>query len=239
MKQPPLLILVTGDPVPAVHTEMGDFATLIRNAVGSVWTGSWRIADMRAALPDGTDWAGAIITGSPESLTEPKPWMEDALNYVRSLVALEVPVLGICFGHQMLGVALGGRVENNPNGREIGTVELTLRDRDPLLERAFGPEPKASFDVNMTHMDSIVQLPAGARVLASTALEPHAMVRFSSRALGVQFHPEIDRRAMHGYIDHRREQIATEGFDVDALHSTAQDTPSSVGLMQAFVRSLS
>ncbi len=107
MNQSPLLILVTGDPVPAVHREIGDFATLIERAMGQAWSGAWHRVDARHVEPRGLDWAGVIITGSPESLTEPRPWMAPALNYVRSIVETGVPTFGICFGHQMLGAALG------------------------------------------------------------------------------------------------------------------------------------
>lgn len=238
MDRPPLLILVTGDPVPSVHRELGDFPTLIRRAVGPVWNGSWHVADARSALPGATDWSGIIITGSPESLTEPRDWMAPALDFVRSLVEAHVPTFGICFGHQMLGAALGGRVENNPNGRELGTVELRLSGADSLLERTFGAEPLTSFDVNMTHLDSVVRLPPGARVLASTRLEPHALIRYAPRAWGVQFHPELDQTALRGYINYRRDLIEAEGADVAALHAAAQNTPWSVALMHAFVRSV-
>lgn len=238
MNQSPLLILVTGDPVPAVHRELGDFPKLIQKAVGPAWNGPWRVVDAREGVPDGVAWAGVIITGSPESLTEPRSWMTPALDYVRSLVEANIPTFGICFGHQMLGAALGGSVQNNPRGREIGTVELQLLASDPLLDRVLPPEPVASFSVNMTHMDSVVALPPGARVLASTLLEPHAMVRFAPCAWGVQFHPEIDKSAMHGYIDHRSDRITVEGFDLAALHATVQDTPSSVSLMRVFVEML-
>lgn len=238
MDRPPLLILVTGDPVPAVARELGDFPTLIKRAVGSVWDGNWHVADARNDLPDGIEWSGMIITGSPESLTEPREWMAPALDYVRSLVEAQVPTFGICFGHQMLGTALGGRVENNPKGRELGTVELRLSDADPLLERALGVPLLTSFDVNMTHMDSVVRLPPGARVLASTSLEPHALVRYAPRAWGVQFHPELDQRALRGYINHRRDVVEAEGIDVEALHASARNTPWSVAVMHAFVRSL-
>lgn len=237
MQQSPLLILVTGDPVPAVQRDIGDFPTLIKRSVGAAWSGKWHTVDARSTLPEHTQWAGVIITGSPESLTEPRPWMPQALNYVRSLVEERTPTFGICFGHQMLGVALGGRVENNPNGREVGTVDLHVHAQDLLLP-AVCEGPVSSFKVNMTHMDSVVQLPKGARVLASTALEPHAMVQFGPAAWGVQFHPEIDQVAMRGYIDHRRDHLVFESLDGAALHARAQDTPKSVELMRAFIQVL-
>jgi GMP synthase (glutamine-hydrolysing) len=238
MNESPLLILVTGDPVPAVQRELGDFPTLIKNAVASAWKGQWHVVDARAALPDGVEWAGVIITGSAESITQPNSWMAPALDYVRSLVEASVPTFGICFGHQMLGAALGGRVKNNPKGREIGTVQLRVHELDPLVERALEQASVEAFQVNMTHMDSVVTLPPGARVLASTLLEPHALVRFAPNAWGVQFHPEIDRQVMLRYIEHRRAEIEAEGFNGVLLQAEAKDTPKSAGLMRTFVQGI-
>src|SRR6185436_4711220 len=122
------------------------------------------------------------------SVTERAPWMLRTEEFLRGASAANVPILGICFGHQLLGQALGGRVEKNPNGREIGTVRLSLEDearRDPL----FGELPQA-VDINMTHVDTVGVRPESARVLATTRLELTAAFRIEGRRTwGVQFHP--------------------------------------------------
>lgn len=234
-----LLVLVTGDPVPPVQAERGGFVELIRATVGDAWAGDWVVHDVRegALEPQPRQWAGVIITGSPASLTERVPWMDQALIYVRGLVEAEVPTFGICFGHQMLGEALGGRVERNPAGREIGTVTLRVNEASRLLPVA--GERGADVPVNMTHLDSVVRLPAGAKVLASTEREPHAYVRFGPEAWGVQFHPEMDVSVIRHYIRHRQQDLGSEGMDVEELLSSASETPHAVSMLQRFVQRVS
>jgi GMP synthase (glutamine-hydrolysing) len=138
--------------------------------------------------------------------------------------------LGICFGHQLLGQALGGEVAKNPRGREIGSVAVELLAEEALL----GREPR--FIANSTHVDSIVELPAGAHVLARTALEPFAALRFTENVYGVQFHPEVDAEVMLHYVNARRQLLIEEGVDADELVKNVRDTPESAAILQRFAR---
>lgn len=202
-----------GRPLPVTEARRGGYAELIREAVGEEGP-SLLALDGRADLPDLGGFSGVIVTGSPASVTERAPWMLAAEARLRSAVSAGTPVLGICFGHQMLSQALGGKVEKNPRGREIGTVALRLVADDPLLDSAQDP-----FSVNMTHVDSVLEPPPGARVLASSALEPHAVLRLAERAWSVQFHPEIDAEVMLDYVDGRRQAILEEGLDASRIRS--------------------
>jgi GMP synthase (glutamine-hydrolysing) len=214
MTSPPLCILVTGDPVAKTQARVGGFATLVRAGLAGAWDGGFVEVDARTAesLPDASGFAGLIVTGSASSVTERAPWILRAEAYLARAVAQRAPVLGICFGHQLLGQALGGLVEKNPRGREMGTVPFEILADDPLLDRSVTP-PLA----HATHLDSVTVLPNGARVLASTALEPHAAVRFGERAWGVQFHPEFDEQVIREYIEARAPLLAEEGRDPTAM----------------------
>lgn len=231
--QPSLLVLVTGDPVPPVQRERGGFSSLIQSTVGDSWRGEWHVVDARIEqLSRIGDWSGVIITGSPASLTERAPWMEATLTYVRELVEAGIPTFGICFGHQLLGEALGGRVERNPAGREIGSVTLQVNEDSHLLSDGSGRG--GSFIVNMTHLDTVTRLPPGARVLAATAQEPHAFVQFAPTAWGVQFHPEMDAQVIRHYIQYRDTDLVAEGRDVSRLLRDASETPASGALLRRF-----
>lgn len=231
----PLCVLVTGDPVEAVRAERGDFAALVRQTVGSEWGGPWRDVDARArpSLPAAGELAGVIVTGSAASVTERASWMLESEAWLRALVAAELPVLGICFGHQLLGQALGGEVRRNPRGYEVGTVEVELLAEDELLPS--GERPALA---SMTHLDSVTALPPGARVLARTALEPHAVVRFAPSALGVQFHPELDGAAIRAYVQARRARIEEHGLDWQRLHEDTRDAPFGASVLRRFARHL-
>jgi GMP synthase (glutamine-hydrolysing) len=228
-----LAILVTGEPVPSALRARGDFVELIRNGVGDAWSGPWHVVDLRRGdpLPTADELAGVIVTGSAAFLEEGAEWMQKGVAHLASLITASVPIFGICFGHQMLGQALGGRVGRNPLGREIGTVPLQLclkhrRSDDSVLpERVY---------VHTTHLDSVLELPPGAKVLASTELEPNAFVQFAERAWGVQFHPEMDARVMRCYLEDRRAALSAEGREPELLLSQVADTPESAKLLRSF-----
>jgi GMP synthase (glutamine-hydrolysing) len=227
----PLCILVTGSPVPKTLHRAGGFASLLRDATGEAWQGVWLDVDaqMESVLPSPSDLSGVIVTGSASSVTERARWMLLVESWLRELVAARTPVLGVCFGHQILAQALGGEVQRNPRGREMGTVELEVMAKDVL----FGGEVGAT-TVNMSHCDSVVRLPPGAELLARTTLEPHAALRFAPRAWGVQFHPEFDLHVMREYIEERGDLLRGEGLDPKAMHESARDCPAPRALLQGF-----
>lgn len=227
----PICILLAGEPVAATRARRGDFRVLIRDAIGVGWAGGVCDVDLRTEPElEPERFAALIVTGSASSVTERAPWMLRAESLLRAALAAEVPVFGLCFGHQLLGQALGGRVAPNPRGREMGTVALDVSVSDLLLGAA-----SRRFLVNTTHVDSVVELPPHAVVLASTGLEPNAAIRFGERAWGVQFHPEFDDAVMREYVDARRGILAQEGCDADALLAGAADTPESRELFQRFL----
>ena len=223
-------MLVTGSPVPGVEARRGSFAALIRGALGDAWSGPVSVHDaQQGELPDPSEIGALVITGSPASVTSRAPWILEAERAVAGIVRAGVPTLGICFGHQLLGQALGGLVEANPRGREMGSVPLRLLEADPLLGAALAP-----FVANMSHRDSVTRLPPGARVLAETELEPYAVVRFGPRTWGVQFHPEFDGEVMRGYIDARRDALSADGIDPETLQ--ALDAPEAARVLGTFAR---
>jgi len=223
-------VLVTGDPVPGVEARRGPFVALIRGVLGDEWAPTVRVLDARRGeLPEPSDTGALVITGSPESVTSRAPWILEAERAVAEVVRAGVPTLGICFGHQLLGQALGGLVEANPAGREIGSVRLRVLEEDALLGAALEP-----FVANMSHRDSITRLPPRARVLAETERERYAAVRFGPRAWGVQFHPEFDGDVMRGYIEARLAALSAEGIDPATLE--AVDTPDGARVLTTFAR---
>src|SRR5690606_5890369 len=207
------------------------FADMIRRTVGPAWQGSWSVVDTtddRARLPRSDEIAGVIVTGSPARVADQLTWMIRVQSALSDLVSRGVPVLGICFGHQLLGMALGGRSGPNPLGREIGTVELTVLHDDPIVGGSGG------FPVSMTHLAVVPELPPAARVLAATALDPNAAIRFAENAWGVQFHPEMDAAIVGDYIATLRAKLLDEGIDPHKLAASVRDTPDAAALLARF-----
>ena len=228
-----IVIVKTGEPVPRVRERRGEFHDLIEQAIGPAWQGGYEVVDARADAPlPAPDAAAAfVITGSPASVPAREPWMLRAEAWLREVVASGTPTFGICFGHQMLAQALGGEVQRNPRGREMGTVGIERVADDPLFEGL--PE---RFQANVTHVDSVVRAPPGARSLARSALESHQALRFTETCYGVQFHPEIDAEVMRVYVESRRDLLEAEGFEVEGMLAGIAEGEAGRETLRSFVR---
>lgn len=157
--------------------------------------------------PDGYD--AFVVSGSPCSLTEPEPWMIETTRYVRDLVERDRHLLGVCFGHQMIGLAMGGRVVKNPRGRVMGTlrVQLTAEGKGDPLFRGLGGE----IAVHTTHQDIVVDTPPELVCLATSETASLQAFRFGRNVRGVQFHPELDEHKLTKLANSRAEAIDREG----------------------------
>jgi GMP synthase (glutamine-hydrolysing) len=177
---------------------------------------------------------GIIVTGSPLSVTEKAPWMLRLGDDLLRIGARGVPVLGVCFGHQLLARAAGGEVVLNPRGREIGTVRMQLTEagqRDPLFAWA----GQNDIEVQATHLDAVDPLPRGATLLASNENSAAQAFRLSETVAGVQFHPELWPEAMRDLIESRKDKLAEEGLDAQELQSKVREVRAGE-VLQAFAR---
>lgn len=195
----PLLILKVGSTHPHIAAELQDFEHWIRVGLEDDSL-PVTVVDPREgqALPAPSQVGGVIVTGSHSMVTDREPWSETAAAWLRDIVAAHVPVLGICYGHQLLAHALGGEVDDHPGGIELGTVPLTLHEaaqHDPL----FADLPQ-QFDAQAAHRQSVRRLPDGAALLAGNNFEPHHAFRVGANAWGVQFHPEFGEAATRAYL---------------------------------------
>lgn len=228
----PLLILFTGNTVPVVRERHGDFDAQFRAAIGDAWAGDWATLDARESspLPQHDSIAGVIVTGSSSSVTDRDPWMPPLEAWLRDAVAAETPLLGVCFGHQILASALGGEVRKNARGRAIGSRDVRRVTDDPLLLGV--PE---RFTVNVSHRDHVAVTPPGVQRLVTADhddLHAFAAGRF---ARAVQFHPEFHDDIVRGYIASRRQILRDEGLDPDALHRDVVDAPHARRVLRNFV----
>ena len=233
-----LLVLRAGDAAPQVAARRGEFYAWIRREAEAAWSGEWGqhdVRDMDVPLPHVADADGFIITGSSSSVTERAPWMLRVEAFIRELHEKKAPVFGICFGHQLIGQALGGLVAKNPRGREIGTVTIRTRANAPADHPLLAGLPR-TFAANATHVDSVVTLPPGAQLLAETDLEPHAIFSVGETTHAVQFHPEFDGDAMRGYVDARAHLVNAEGLDAAAIRERSVDAPHGAETLRNFIR---
>lgn len=174
--------------------------------------------------------AGVLVTGSPAMVSHREPWSERTAEWLAAAFRAGLPMLGVCYGHQLLAHALGGTVGPNPNGRRMGRFETRVLDaNDPLLGRY---APSQAFHVS--HVESVLEPPAGAQVIGTAAHDPYHALRFGDRAWGVQFHPEFGRAVMRAYIQARAAPLAAEGQDPAALVRGVVDDTVGPGLLAGF-----
>jgi GMP synthase (glutamine-hydrolysing) len=215
MARRPVLILKAGSCRDVVDPEHGDFEDWIAAGLGhDLEIAVCRVReDERPPPPE--QLAAAVVTGSSAMVSDHLPWSEGLAAWLAEAVAAQTPLLGICYGHQVLAHGCGGVVAPNPRGREIGTATLRLTaaaEGDPLL--AGLPQ---SFPVQTTHLETVLELPGGAIHLGVSDGDPHQAFRIGRTAWGLQFHPEFAREVMCAYLASRREVLEAEGFNVDAL----------------------
>jgi GMP synthase (glutamine-hydrolysing) len=245
-----IVVLRTGAPIDAVATRSGTFARMFARGLRGADDAADDADDdadnvdvveldvtVRSAddpLPDTSSWHGVVMTGSPAYVGDDAPWMRWGARLLRHLVDVDVPYLGVCFGHQLLGVAMGADVGENPRGREMGTVDVELTatvNDDPLL----GTLP-ATFRAQVTHRDVVRAPGPRLRVFARAPHDPHHIVKAGRRQWGVQFHPEFDDDTIRLYLQARAALIdETHGAgSAQRRLDAVAPTPQAARLLTAF-----
>lgn len=226
-----IALIKTGCTIEAIKPEYGDFEDWFADGLG--------VSDLlqidvfrHQPLPRPQCLAGIVITGSPAMVSARQDWSEQTAQWLQQAVKTGIPVLGVCYGHQLLAHALGGVAGPNPAGRQIGTVETQLIDNisdDPLL----GHLPK-TFSAQTSHSEVVLKLPPGARSLATSPLDNHFAIRFAENTWGVQFHPEFSGTVAADYIRCRAGFLREEGLDPSQLLGNITDTPEANSVLEKF-----
>jgi GMP synthase (glutamine-hydrolysing) len=231
----PLVIVKLGDTFEALRAQRGDFEHWIADGLDTHALPLLVVDPRRGdALPDPAEVSGAVVTGSHAMVSHREPWSETTAAWLAQLVARDTPVLGICYGHQLLAHALGGEAGDHPQGAEVGTVTVTL-DNAAATDQLLHGLP-AQFPAHAVHWQSALRLPEGAVRLAGNDHEPVHAFRAGAHAWGVQFHPEFDADVMRGYIDQLAGDLARAGTDPAALREHVVPTDAAAGLLGRFAR---
>lgn len=229
-----LYIIKTGSTFPTFAPDHGDFEDWVRKGLGNNSELDVRVigANKGEALPHPDTCAGIVITGSHAMVTDKEPWSETIAAWLPEVIAADVPVLGICYGHQLLAHATGGVVGYHPHGKEIGTVPVELTE-SAESDALFSGLPKA-FTAHATHSQTVLGLPEGAVHLASNEFEPHHAFRVGKAAWGVQFHPEFDAPIMREYIEQQAEPLRRDNQNPEELVANVSDTPVAAEVLRRF-----
>ena len=160
-----------------------------------------------AALPD---HHGLVVLGGSMDADDDEgtPWLPATRALIATTIAGRLPFLGICLGHQLAALALGGTVGRNPHGRYRGLSPFNPNAEgreDPLLRAVLPGAPAIQ-----SNQDVVLDLPSGSRLLATFADGTVQAARFDERAWGVQFHPEANADVFAGWLDHEAPKVTPE-----------------------------
>ena len=203
-------ILQTGVSPEQLSGSMGDYPDMFQRLLAGhgFRFKTWRVLEGEFP-PDVQAADGWLITGSRHGAYEDHPWIAPLEAFIRASYAAHVPMVGICFGHQIMAQAMGGRVEKYPEGWAVGPTEYD-----------FGGKPVV---LNAWHQDQVVAKPDSAQVVGSNAFCANAALMYDDRMYSVQAHPEFQPAFIDGLMKTRG-----KGLVPDALLEAATqklDTP--------------
>jgi GMP synthase (glutamine-hydrolysing) len=169
------------------------------------------------ALPDLASYDALMVLGGPMGADDDAKhaWLGPVKELLREARGSGLPTLGICLGHQLIASALGGRVERNPRGQQVGLIPLGWTDAS-VEDALFGPLATPRRGVQWND-DVVTALPVGATLLAETPYGEVQAVRYAPAMWGVQLHPEVDAAVLQPWADEDRGSHETRGIDTDAL----------------------
>jgi len=185
-------ILQTGHVAPKIAENYGDYDDMFRDLLKDRGL-EFRAYDVEnMQFPDGVeDCEGWLITGSKWGAYDPMPFIPVLEDFIRAAYGRGVPMVGICFGHQIIAQALGGKVEKFPGGWAIGRVDYETDDGIIAL--------------NAWHQDQVVEVPPKAERFATSDFCKYAGLTYPGGIWTIQPHPELNARIFGDFIQIRGE----------------------------------
>lgn len=217
-----IAILETGAPPPDLAAKYGDYPAMFRTLLGDAYevevfrsqAGEW---------PDPAAFGAAIITGSAAGVYEDPPWIADLLDWIRRAKG-RTALIGVCFGHQAMAQALGGRVEKSDRGWGVGLHRYDVTSAEPWMIPA-----AATVAVPASHQDQVVAPPPGARVILRSDFTPFAGLAWDDDAISLQGHPEFAPAYAADLTGGRRDRIGAAVTDAALASLQRPDDRERVG----------
>jgi len=208
------------------------FAALLGEADAGLSFEVVRLVDDES-LPDPAACEAVVITGSPAGVYDHTPWMDPLRDFVRGAFRVRTPMVGVCFGHQIIADAMGGDVRKSDKGWGVGRHTYEVLER-----RAWMVGVGAAVSLAVSHQDQVITPPGGAVTLARSAHTDHAVLVYEhAPVMSLQGHPEFGDAFVAALYAARRGRLSDEQVD-GAIASLAQRHDNAlVGRwMAAFLR---
>ena len=218
-------ILQTGHSPDEVRGDLGDYSDMFARLLGGHGFDFVTFNVVDGEFPAGPDDAdGWLITGSKHGAYEDHAWIPQLEALIRAIRDAGKPLIGVCFGHQIIAQALGGKVEKFAGGWAVGPTTYDF-DGDTLT-------------LNAWHQDQVTVLPPGATVLASNAFCANAALAYGDTILTIQPHPEFGAPLIQGLITHRAPGVVPADQIADARDrlDTPLDSTRFADRMAAFLK---
>lgn len=228
-----ITIFKTGSSYQQTWATSGDYPQMIVRQAGLTEDQVEVVDVLKQPLPDFSACAGVVITGSHAMVTDNLPWSLAIETWIQQSRAHNIPILGICYGHQLIAKALGGMVDYHPQGIEIGTVAVFVNQENQADDPLFADLP-SQFFAHATHSQSVRKLPPDAVHLAYNNFEANHAFRIGEDIWGVQFHPEFTTDVMQVYLDKQAAAIEKTGQNIQSLRNSLVETPEASSILKRF-----
>jgi GMP synthase (glutamine-hydrolysing) len=200
---------------PNIAEGIGDYTELYPAAFSPVGIDLAVYEVTASQLPKSTsECEGWIVSGSRKSAYEDLPWISELSDFIQTAATDRVPQMGVCFGHQLIASALGGKVEKSTKGWGVGAKEFEIVSTAPWMQ---AEPPVTKFRMLMSHQDQVLRLPDGAELLATADYCPVAAYRLEDYVFCVQGHPEFVPALSKKLIDARRVTLGEDVADAALL----------------------
>jgi GMP synthase-like glutamine amidotransferase len=202
-------ILQTGLAPDALAPAMGDYPDMFARLLDGHGFTFQTFRVVEGEFPaDVHDCDGWLITGSRHGAYEDHPWIPPLESFIRNAYTAHVPVVGICFGHQIVAQAMGGKVERHAGGWAVGATDYDFAGEQITL--------------NAWHRDQVTALPPGARVVATNEFCANAALLYDDRAFTVQAHPEFRADFVDGLMKTRGKGVVPDALMAEAAARLAE-----------------
>jgi GMP synthase-like glutamine amidotransferase len=221
-------ILAAGDTPPALKSDFGSYAQMLMNLLRRAESSlEFEVFEVEHGIfPDSPSICDAwAITGSRHNVDDDYDWIKQLRSFILAVKESQRPLVGICFGHQIIAQVMGANVGAAPNGWGLGVH--TYRLDDPKLQSALGE----TLSLNAVHQYQVLSQPKDSSVVASSEFCPFAALKYGDDMASFQAHPEFLTRFERSLLEHKKGEPFPETLTDQQLMSLDEKTDAQANVV--------